>query len=154
MFHSTCSSGDNLPSGLQDWDNASIPQIHCQYVSWWSRVRGPTGLVINATSVLPQGLCQQPSVEPDGSISARLSLHCGMLEGFLPCSKRKPFILKVFWTHWKVQMLFICCVTGENCPFFMFSKLIMEKKYPKTGQGSNFLSAKLFNLCNLIHNPT
>lgn len=60
MFHFTCSSGDNLPSGLRDWDNASIPQIRCQYVSWWSGVGGPMGLVINATSILLRGLCQQP----------------------------------------------------------------------------------------------
>lgn len=60
MFHFTYGSGDNLPSGLQDWDNASVPQIHCQYVSWWSGVGGPMGLVINATSILPRGLCQQP----------------------------------------------------------------------------------------------
>lgn len=50
-------------------------------------------------------------------------------------------------------MLFIRCVTGENIPFFMFSKLIIEGK-KKTGQGSSLLSAKFFKLCNLNHHPT
>lgn len=68
------------------------------------------------------------TMESDGSISARLSLHWRMPEGFLPRSKRKTFHSKgVLNSFRSADVVYMLCYR-ENISFFMFSKLIIEGK--------------------------
>lgn len=151
MFHFTCSSGDNLPSGLWCWDNASNPQIHCQHVLWWSRVGGPMGLVITAASIPLRGLRQPlhngtrqlnlcknfPPLKHTGSISSLFKGKTFHSECVLNSSESADVVI------------------GENMYFFSrLSKLIEGEKNQQAWQGSTLLSAKFFKLCNLNHHPT
>lgn len=136
-----------MPSGLQDWDNASIAQIHCQCVSWCSGIRGPMGLVISTVSVLPPGLCQQPY----NKTTRQLSL-CEVFPSLKHSGREKNLYSKSVFNPFEVQILFICCVTGKIVLYSSFSKLIIEEE-KKPEQSSSLLNAKFFKLCNLSHQP-
>lgn len=132
MFHFTCSSGDNLPSGLQDWDNASVPQIHCQYVLWWSGVGEPMSLVINAPSILLRGLCQQPY---NGTRQLNLCKSFPPLEHAGRVSSLFKEKSLSFWRCFELIQKCRCCLNavlqGKTFLFFMFSKLIIEEEKKK-----------------------
>lgn len=143
MFHFTCSSAKTLPSGLQDWDNASISQTHWWCAPWQSGVGGP--VVINAMSILPSTwLCQQPY-----SDTRQLNL-CKTFPPLKHAGRGKPFIPKAFWTHSKCRCCLYVMLQGKYLFLKIFLNLLLRRK-KKPGQSSSLLSAKFFKLCNLNH---